>query len=351
MLYHLVSQSDWKAAQSRGSYRAESLTSEGFIHFSFGHQWRLTLQRYYVEREDLLLLRVDPGRLPAEQLRVENGFPHLYAEMPCAAVLEARPLPAYRDLTICLASAVDASLDLLGQVREQGAQLVVLPELPFQRWCPAFADPDPQDEDHDGARAERQGRLAAASGLWLLGGTIRDRRNRACLWDDQGRPRLTYDKVHLPLEPGFWEARHYQPGQEPPRVCDEPGFPLGVQICSDIQRPFGSMFLRHQGAGAILVPRATERSTFARWRLVMQAMARVSGCYVLSVNRPHPEFEVPLGGPSLVVGPDGEVLQESEETLTYATLRHAEVVRARAEYPGYLEVPADTYARAWASAE
>lgn len=342
MLYHIVSKVDWRAASE--TYRAASLDQEGFIHFSYAHQWRLTLQRYYCGRSDLLLLQVDPAKLVGE-LRVENGFPHLYAEMPGEAVASVTPLAAYQDLTVCLVSAVSPSLELLAQAK--GARLAVLPELPFQRWCPAFEERDDADEDDRGSRARQQAELARKSGLWLLGGAIRNRRNLACLWDDAGTARLTYEKIHLPQEPGFWEANHYDPGQQPPRVCDDLGFPLGIQICSDIQRPFGSMFLRHQGAGAILVPRATERGTFSRWRLVMQAMARMSACYVLSVNRPGPEFGVPLGGPSLVVGPDGEVLAESEETLTFVTLRHAEVVRARADYPGYLEVPAQVYAAAW----
>jgi predicted amidohydrolase len=108
------------------------------------------------------------------------------------------------------------------------------------------------------------------------------------------------------------------------------------------------MFLRAQGAAAILLPRATERGTYKSWRLVMQAMARVSSCYLLSVNRPDLD-DPPIGGPSVVIGPDGEVLAEGTESWLTFTLKHEEIVKARAAYPGYLALPQQVYAQSWGS--
>jgi len=343
-LFHLVPSPLWQAACQIGTYRPESLKSEGFIHFSFAHQWRLSQQRYYPDQPDILLLEIDPSGW-GDELRIENGFPHLYGPMPCSAVRSSRHLAAAGDLKVGLFSALNPAADDLREAHQQGCKLVILPELPFHRWCPAHPERHPQDEDL--GRAERQAQLAREAGLWLLGGSLLNRRNTALLWDDQGRERMRCEKLHLPQEPGFWEADHFEPGQHGPEVCDALGFPLGIQICSDIQRPFGSMSLRYQGASAILVPRATEQTTFKPWRLVMQAMARMTACYVLSVNRPGPEMEVNLGGPSLVVGPDGEVLEESTESLVCAKLSREAIVRARSEYPGYLEVRGSLYARAW----
>ena len=341
-MFHIVARSDWEAAQAAGEYRPASLASEGFIHFSYAHQWRLTQQRYYRNHSDLLLLHIDAAALP-DKLKVENGFPHLYAPLACAAVTRVQSLTPLRDLTVALHRGIRPTAD---ELREVQADLVVLPELPWHRWCPAQPERDPQDEDL--GRAEQQAQVARDSGKWLLSGSILNRRNTALLYSPEGELKLRYEKVHLPQEPGFWEANHYDPGQEGPRVCDDLGFPLGVQLCSDIQRPFGSMFLRAQGASAILLPRATERGTYQNWRLVMQAMARVSGCYLLSVNRPDLD-DPPIGGPSLVIGPDGEVLAESSDAWLTFTLRHEEIVKARAEYPGYLAVPHQLYTQAWST--
>jgi uncharacterized protein (DUF952 family) len=70
-------------------YRAESLESEGFIHFSYGPQLADTSARYYAGVPGLIVLSVDDSSL---DVRVEGGFPHLYAPLPVASVVEVRPL-------------------------------------------------------------------------------------------------------------------------------------------------------------------------------------------------------------------------------------------------------------------
>jgi predicted amidohydrolase/uncharacterized protein (DUF952 family) len=343
-LYHLCSAQDWAHAQARGSYAAASLTEEGFIHFSWAHQWRRSLQRYYRGAEGMLRLTVDPALLTCP-LRIENGFPHGYGELPLSAVTQVLPLPPLRDLRVALWSGLSPQA---AQLRELQADLVVLPELGFQPWYPARREPVALDD----ALLVRQAELARTSSKAILGGGVvlsenGQRLNQACLFDREGQLRLRYAKLHLPQEEGFWEADHYAPGQEPPWVCDALGLPLGVQLCSDIQRPFGATFLQAQGVAAILVPRATESGTYSRWRPIFQAVARLCGCYVLSVNRPGPEGGVPLGGPSLVVDPSGEVVAESTDQALLVTLEVQRVTQAQADYPGYLSSPAPVYAAAW----
>jgi predicted amidohydrolase len=99
---------------------------------------------------------------------------------------------------------------------------------------------------------------------------------------------------------------------------------------------------------AMLNPRATEEQTYQRWKTVWRANAMTSCCYVLSVNRPHPEQGVLIGGPSVAIDPKGEVLVETTDTLAVVTVDAAAVASARAGYPGYLPVRARLYADAWA---
>jgi N-carbamoylputrescine amidase len=98
---------------------------------------------------------------------------------------------------------------------------------------------------------------------------------------------------------------------------------------------------------AILIPRATEERTYQRWKLVFRANALTGAVYVLSVNRPAPEGGVLLGGPSIAVDPDGEVMVETTERLALAHLDADAIFRARTEYPGYLPIRAKLYADAW----
>lgn len=72
-----------------------------------------------------------------------------------------------------------------------------------------------------------------------------------------------------------------------------------------------------------------------------------SATYVLSVNRPAPEQGVPLGGPSIAVGPDGDVLVESTDAVVVVPLQRAAIDAARVRYPGYLAIRSDLYAAAW----
>src|SRR5207249_7365128 len=112
----------------------------------------------------------------------------------------------------------------------------------------------------------------------------------------------SYRKLHLPEEEGFWETSHYDPGDRPPSVIHGLPLPIGIQICSDVNRPEGSHLLGALGAELIVCPRATEAATFARWKTVLTANAITSCTYVISVPRPQPEFGVPLGGPSFRAG-------------------------------------------------
>jgi predicted amidohydrolase len=273
------------------------------------------------------------------------------------------PAPPRADgkLTVALISEVFWEPDGIGRLKERleqavsrGADLAVLPELPLNPWSPSTKEPRDDDaEPMDGHRMRAQAEAAAAAGIGLVGGIIhRDgatgrRTSRALAFDRSGKLVATYEKLHLPEEPGFWETSHYEPGAEAPQRIDAFGVPVGVQICSDINRPEGSHLLGAQGAMAVLAPRASEESTYQRWKVVFRANAMTSCCYVLSVNRPYPEDGVPLGGPSIAVDPDGQVLVETTDPIAVVTLDAEVVRRARVDYPGYLPVRARLYAAAW----
>jgi N-carbamoylputrescine amidase len=244
--------------------------------------------------------------------------------------------------------------DTLAEAAERGADVAVLPELALNSWTPASQDPRDDDaEPMDGPRMSAQSRAARESGVGLVGGIIhRDpetgrRTSRAIVFDRTGSVRGTYEKVHLPEEPGFWETSHYEAGTEPPRTIDAFGMPIGIQLCSDTNRPEGTHLLGAQGAMAVLIPRSTEEATYQRWKMVFRANALTSCCWVVSVNRPYPEGGAQIGGPSVVVDPRGDVVLETTDRLAIATLDAAAVNEGRRGYPGYLPIRARLYADGW----
>ncbi len=246
----------------------------------------------------------------------------------------------------------------LKEAREAGAELAVLPEIPLNPWSPATTRPlDDDAEEVDGPRQRVLSEAARAAGLAVLGGAIiRDpdtgiRHNTALLYDAGGFCLARYRKVHLPQEEGYWETSHYEPGQDAPTVIGGLPMKVGLQICSDVNRPTGFQLLSAMGAEVVLAPRCTPPQTYERWSLVLRANAVMSATYVISANRPAPTPEGFIGGPSLAVGPSGEILAETTDPLAVVTLSREAVREARAEYPGYLKVFPELYARGWGGIE
>lgn len=270
------------------------------------------------------------------------------------------------------AATTQPLVQVLAQARRQGAELAVLPELPLNHWAPASSEPRDDDaEPPAGPRHQTLAQAARSAGIALVGGAIvRDpasgqRFNTALVFDARGRLINSYRKTHIPDEPGFRESAHYLPGDDVPEPfhLDPPApnhstpqasarpWRLGVQICSDANRPALALALPAMGAEVILVPRATTADLYEScWKPVLRAIAIASGTYVLTVNRPRAERNVALGGPSLAVAPDGRVVLESTERVALVELSRAAVLAARRAYPGYLALRSRLYARAWSRA-
>lgn len=248
----------------------------------------------------------------------------------------------------------------LAEASGEGAELAVLPELPLNPWSATARTP--RDEDAEppppgGPRFRRLADAAREAGIAVLGGAIirlsgaGRRLNTALLLDTEGQLLYSYAKVHLPHEPGYWETNHYEAGGVPPVPVKLPGsgVSLGIQICSDINRPAGAQLLAAHGADAIIVPRATEAGSYPRWRLVFQSVALTNAVWVISVNRPT-DPSVPIGGPTVVVDPSGTIVLETEQPCVTTTIDLGAVTLARSSYPGYLSPRPEVYADGWADA-
>ena len=97
-IYKICSNALWAEAERAGVFRgAPADARDGFIHFSSAMQVRETAAKYFAGAEDLMLIAVDADALGDalkwDLSRDGDLFPHLYGELPLAAVLWARPLP------------------------------------------------------------------------------------------------------------------------------------------------------------------------------------------------------------------------------------------------------------------
>ncbi|MEX1364207.1 MAG: DUF952 domain-containing protein [Nannocystaceae bacterium] len=97
MIYKLCSAEGWAACQRDGRlpWSADD-RRDGFIHLSAAHQLHGTAAKHFRDVAGLVLLQVDPARLPEGALRWEvsrggDRFPHLHGELPLEAVARAEP--------------------------------------------------------------------------------------------------------------------------------------------------------------------------------------------------------------------------------------------------------------------
>lgn len=109
-LLHLAVAAEWERAQAVGSYERStietSLQEEGFIHCSFPHQLQATADRYYRDRDDIVLLVFDRDLLDVDLVVEESSsgerFPHVYGPIPVGAVTSAEPVPLGPDGRLAL---------------------------------------------------------------------------------------------------------------------------------------------------------------------------------------------------------------------------------------------------------
>lgn len=94
MIYHVLQNDDWNEALARGSYEAASLATEGFIHASKASQVAGVLERYFKDKDDLVVLHIDEHKLTSPftyefSPSVNEEFPHIFGPMNLDAVLKA----------------------------------------------------------------------------------------------------------------------------------------------------------------------------------------------------------------------------------------------------------------------
>jgi uncharacterized protein (DUF952 family) len=91
VIFHIATRDAWDEAARAGSYRVDTLKTEGFIHCSEAHQVAEVANVRFRGREDLVLLWIDPARV-REEIKYEEAsdgsgkFPHIYGPLNTDAV-------------------------------------------------------------------------------------------------------------------------------------------------------------------------------------------------------------------------------------------------------------------------
>lgn len=119
---------------------------------------------------------------------------------------------------------------------------------------------------------------------------------------------------------------------------------VGIGICYDMGFPETARCLAVNGAELLIAPYATSRVHM--FQEMLRTRAFENGCYLAAANKVGQEGNWQMGGGSLIVAPDGTVLQSADtasDALLVADIDRTQVDQARIAYPSRRDRRPDLY--------
>jgi NAD+ synthase (glutamine-hydrolysing) len=224
--------------------------------------------------------------------------------------------------------------ELIGEAREDGARLVLFPELALTGYPPE----DLLLKTHfvDQAGEALQNLAAETDGIVVLVGfpeRADDVYNALAVLAD-GKVQAIYRKEYLPNYGVFDEHRYFQSGTEP-QLIEVNGIGIGLTVCEDIWEPGPpTTTIALSGAQVIANISASpyhQGKPLAREQMLIQR-ARDNACTVLFCNLIGGQDELVFDGCSAVIDEQGTVLARGpqfDEALLCATIDPGAVAAAR----------------------
>lgn len=244
---------------------------------------------------------------------------------------------------------------LIAEAAAMSADAIFLPEN-----FGALAAHDPRalgeaEATDAGVLRQRVAALAREHRCWIFAGTmpcsrrpdgsdVAQGRVRAAsfVFDDAGRERARYDKIHMfdvDVEDShrhYLESATFEPGEDLALV-ETPFGRVGLSVCYDIRFPELYRELFYRGAEIMAVPSAFTRPTGkAHFEILMRARAVENFSYtVAACQGGNHDSGRETYGHSMVVDPWGEVLVRAGdgEDVVVAEIDVAHVARIRAAMP------------------
>lgn len=119
----------------------------------------------------------------------------------------------------------------------------------------------------------------------------------------------------------FWkEDVWFQPGKRPAPLMLPGGDCVGGFICYDLRFPESVAGQCQQGAEILLMSSQWPLARIQQWRILLQARAIENQAFVVAANCCGKWDGLRMGGHSLVIAPDGEILAEAEENQESAAV-------------------------------
>lgn len=91
-IFHITQRQQWQDAKNLGSYRGDTLDTEGFIHCSTARQLVKVANKFFSTQKDLVILFIDSDKVQSEiryeLAEVDELFPHIYGALNIDAVFQ-----------------------------------------------------------------------------------------------------------------------------------------------------------------------------------------------------------------------------------------------------------------------
>ena len=260
--------------------------------------------------------------------------------------------------------ALQETADLISAAADQGAQIVIFPELFLTPFFPNKLNRDVSDyfmtiSDSRLLSLCDACRSSGISAIIPIAEAVGPAYyNSAIYVDSKGRVVGTYRKTHMPAyfptdQPGgtgSFERMYFAPGEELP-VFDQKGVPFGIQICNDRLYPEGSRVLALKGAKMLFMPISYSvydqpQQRRENWDAILRARAIENGVFVIACNRAGKEGPRHHLGRSMIIAPGGKVLRTASETsdeLMICDLNLDELEDARFSMPWWRDRRSSLY--------
>ena len=208
--------------------------------------------------------------------------------------------PGIAAIQMCSGKSVSDNLrranELIAQAANQGAGLVVLPEM-FAIFDHNQHTLTQQEPFRDGPIQTAIARMAREHHVWIVAGTIPlcsaspHQYYASCLvFNATGDIVSRYDKIHL-FDAHLNDNEDYRESESTLAghdivTTDTPWGKLGLAVCYDLRFPELFRHLALQGAELLALPAAFVQTTgLVHWEVLLRARAIENSCYVIAANQ------------------------------------------------------------------
>ncbi len=236
---------------------------------------------------------------------------------------------------------LDKHLDQIAAARQQGADLVVFPELSLTGY---FLRDIVPDMALGRTSPEISDLIKAAGPMALVAGFVEEGEGHhyynAALYAEQGKLAHVHRKVYLPTYGLFEEQRYFSPGKRFQAFQATRLGRVGLLICEDFWHVSAATIMQAEEVDVLVCiinspargvdgPKVRTAETY---QLLARTFSQLLGALVIVVNRVGFEDGLCFFGNSMVVGPDGRVIAEApafDECLSVVTCDLDELRRER----------------------